>query len=105
MRACSAMRCASTSRARRIPSPASSSLRLAELQNELIRVSLHGRIEHLGGVRITRVAEELAPGLELEARGDDFLFHRLRVDAMQGRGVAKSRTGFRGVVAHDVHAA
>src|SRR6267378_5787356 len=105
MAPCSGRRCGSTSRARRIPSPANASLRLAELQNELIRVSAHVRIEHLGGVRIVLVAQDVARGLELEAGRDDFLFHRLPVDAMQGRGVAKTRSGFRGVVAHDVYAA
>src|SRR6266478_6746189 len=102
---CFATRSPDTSPVRRMPSPANASLRLAELQNELIRVSAHVRIEHLGGVRIVLVAQDVARGLELEARRDDFLFHRLPVDAMQGRGVAKTRSGFRRVVAHDVYAA
>src|SRR3984893_4525332 len=98
-------RCAGTSRVRGIPSRASCLLRLAELQNELIRVSANARIEHLRGVRIVLVAQDVARGLELEAGRDDLLLHRLPVDAMQGRGVAKPGSGFRGVVEHDVHTA
>src|SRR5256885_371119 len=71
----SARRCAGTSGVRLIPSPAGSSLRLAELQDELIGVAANGGIEYLGGVRIVPVAQDVAPGFEPEARGHDFLLH------------------------------
>src|SRR5690242_16086816 len=101
----SARRCRSTSRARAIPSPSSCSLRLPELEDELIGVPADPRVEHLGGVRIVVVAQDAALAFELEPGGLHFLLHRFGVDAMERRGVAKARALFRGVIEHQVDAA
>src|SRR5256886_9645376 len=95
-RRCSVRPWGSTLPVRRIPSPSGCSRpRLAEFEDELIGVAADGRIEHLRGVRIVLVAQDVAPGFEPEACGHDFLLHRLRIDAMQRRGVAEARAGLR----------
>src|ERR1700752_4009048 len=96
----SAKRCRSTSRARAIPSPSSSSFRLPELEDELIGVPADARVEDLGGARIVVVAQHAALGFELEPGRRHFLLHRLGIDAMQRRSVAKARALFRGVIEH-----
>src|SRR5437588_11890450 len=94
----SARRSRSTSRARAMPSPCSSSPRLAEPEDELIGVSADRRVEDLGGVRIVVVAQDGARAFELESGGRHLLLHRLRVDAMERRGGAAARALLRGVI-------
>src|SRR5437588_11177049 len=98
----SARRSRSTSRARAMPSPCSSSPRLAEPEDELIGVPADRRVEDLGGVRIVIVAQDGARAFELESGGRHLLLHRLRVDAMERRGVAQARALLRGGIEHQV---
>src|SRR2546427_12785570 len=94
----SARRSRSTSRARAMPSPCSSSPRLPEPEDELIGVPADRRVEDLGGVRIVIVAQDGARAFELESGGRHLLLHRLRVDAMERCGVAQARALLRGVI-------
>src|SRR5437763_565801 len=63
------------------------------------------RVEDLGGVRIVIVAQDGARAFELESGGRHLLLHRLRVDAMERRGVAQARALLRGVIENQVDAA
>ena len=56
--------------------------RLAELQNELIRVALDGLVKYLDRARISGIREKLAVAVEDKARGFDFATYRGRIDTV-----------------------
>src|SRR5207302_2920810 len=81
----SARRSRSTSRARAMPSPCSSSPRLAEPEDELIGVPADRRVEDLGGVRIVIVAQDGARAFELESGGRHLLISEEHMSVLQSR--------------------
>src|SRR5438132_11468701 len=63
--------------------PPSSLLRLAELQDELVRVSANRLVEHFGRAGVRRIGENRTLGVKLEPNRFDLSAHRRRLDTMQ----------------------
>src|SRR3984893_11911792 len=61
-------------------------LRLAELQDELVRVSANRLVEHFGRAGVRRIGENRTLGVELEPRGFDLSAHGRGLDTMQSLG-------------------
>src|SRR5690606_32776227 len=68
------------------PSP-----RLAEYEEELIRLAANLRIAHVQRPVVGRIREQITVRFELEARCGDLVDHRLLVDTMQRHRVAPAR--------------
>lgn len=62
--------------------------RFPELKNELIGLAANGGIENFGAMIIGGVMQHIGFGLQGKSRCQQFLFHRFRVYAVQGIGVA-----------------
>src|SRR3979490_2619546 len=84
---------------------ASSLLRRAELQDELVRVSANRLVEHFGRVGVRRIGENRTLGVELEARGFDLSAHGRGLDAMQGLGYICGRAQSGGMIENYIYAA
>src|SRR5581483_8482811 len=78
---------------------------LPEPVNELIRVAADRLVEHLGGMRVVRIAQRVARAVELEARGFHFLLHQHGIYAMQRVGIRRARTSRRHMIDDHVYAA
>src|ERR1700736_237846 len=79
-------------------------LRLAELQDELVRVSANRLVEHFGRAGVRRIGENRTLGVELEPRGFDLSAHGRGLDAMQGLGYICGSTLSGGMIENYVKA-
>ena len=68
---------------KRVPGEAATSLlRFAELQDELVGVTANRLVEHFGRAGVRRIGENRTLGVELESRGFDLSAHGRGLDAM-----------------------
>src|SRR3984885_2179882 len=82
----------------------SSLLRLAELQDELVRVPANRLVEHFGRARGRRIGENRTFGVKLEPNRFDLSAHRRGLDTMQSLGYIGGSARSGGMIENHVKA-